>query len=151
MPRYPIPAPTPRYSIVTSFQIWGLLFIFGLLVYWLQFNGRMPSVQGWHSFVDSLNSRGGNIFILVVLSIWLFKHSMNLFYYVMGKMNAASLGPQDAPTMMALQFVTGSAGAAFGALLKTMTSQDSRGRSGDGDGDPGVNGRGVPPGKGDKS
>lgn len=106
-----------------------------LLLIWLllQLSGKMPAVHSWHQFLESFNSRGGNILILGGLSMFFFVQSMRLFYQVIDMAKAGVIKQDNAFILMALQFTTSSAfGGAFGAMLKTMTSDSGVSRKTDG-------------------
>ena len=94
---------------------------------------RLPSVQNFHSFLNSLNSRGGNILILFGAGMYFFAHSMRVFYYLFEATRQGFIAQDNAFALMGLQFATSTAfGGAFGALLKTMTGEtDSQRRNTD--------------------
>ena len=94
---------------------------------------RLPSVQGFHSFLNSLNSRGGNIMLLFGAGMYFFARSMRVFYYLFEATRQGFIAQDNAFALMGLQFATSTAfGGAFGALLKTMTGEtDSQRRNTD--------------------
>lgn len=128
-----------RYLTMTSFD-WGVIAF--ILVLWtlLQYAGKTPNLRSVKDLLISLDSKGGNIFILAVLSCFFFVHALRLFYHLLSAIMSKTLTSENAFALMGLQFVTSSAfGGAFGALLKTMSGtasleargQDERTRSGE--------------------
>jgi hypothetical protein len=101
----------------------------GLLLIFLN---KAPRISSIREFVNLLNSRGGNILALLILSIYFFSATMRLFYHALWMITSKQLDPQNAVLMMALQFCTATAfGASFGSMLKTMTGSDGQSRAGD--------------------
>jgi len=109
---------------------WQELAIVGtLLVFWLilRLTRSEPGVYSMKMFINLANSKGGNILVLLFLSVYFFRAAMNLFYHGLGLVEAGKFDSTNAVLMMALQFVTGVAfGGAFSAMLKTMSPEDSR-------------------------
>lgn len=102
-----------------------------LLVLWavLQWNNKLPSTKSIQELMSTLNSRGGNIMILTFLSWAFFKVGMALFYNILDRIADGRITPDNAVVATSIAFVTGTAfGGAFGALLKTMTGESSKGR-----------------------
>src|ERR1017187_8225960 len=98
----------------------------------MQWHGKWPSVRAWGDFVAILNSRGGNILVLVLAAVYFFRYSMILFWELLRMVSNKTVTPDNAFAMMAIQFVTtGAFGGAMGALLKTMTGESSKARSSD--------------------
>jgi len=80
----------------------------------------VPSLQSLMSFIALLNSKGGLIFVLLILWIVSFAASITLGLWALIK----GVSPQNAILMMLLSWVTGQAwGNINGALLKTMTGE----------------------------
>ena len=99
----------------------------------LQWYGKLPHLQSIIDLITAANSRGGNILILSVASIYFFSHSIRLFYLLMDYSKDGKIGQDNAFALMGLQFATSTAfGGAFGALLKTMTGENSKSRAADG-------------------
>lgn len=110
-----------------------------LLLIWvfLALRNKLPSIEGVRALVGILNSRGGNILILTMLTLTFFQASMRWFYYVMGLLQSKSITPDNAVLIAGISFVTGTAfGSAIGALLSALTGQDGRSRAGDKNGAP---------------
>lgn len=118
---------------VNEIQWWLAIGGFIALLISLKLAEKMPSTQGWHDALASLNSRGGNILILSLFSVYFFHHAMTLFYHLLDMVQNNQLKPDNAFALMALQFASATAFGGFsGALLKTMTGDSSRSRSTDG-------------------
>lgn len=118
---------------IANLVIFFILVLCGLV---LQLRGKAPKMSSMREFVNLANTRGGNIVVLSVFSIWFFQSSMRLFYYAFDEVAEKRLTVDNALIMMALQFVTGAAfGGAFGAMLKTMTGSDGQSRATDLDGE----------------
>lgn len=109
---------------INIWTIFGAVMIVMLFV--LQWFGRLPKADAVHDGITLLNSKGGNIVVLTLMSMWFFAHSVKLFYYTLDQVQRGTLQENNAFALMGLQFVTSSAfGGAFGALLKTMTATDT--------------------------
>lgn len=107
----------------------------GLFLLWLTYmlrNKLFPGEESFSGFATVINSRGGNIVLLAVMSLFFFVHSMRLIYQLIDMAKDGKIDATNAIAMMGIQFVTGSAfGGSFGALLKTMTGESSKARSSD--------------------
>lgn len=80
----------------------------------------IPSFSTLSSFMALLNSKGGLIFVLLILWIISFTASIALGLWALVK----GVSPENAILMMLLSWVTGQAwGNINGALLKTMTGE----------------------------
>lgn len=91
----------------------------------LLIRSKAPSVDSFRDFVNTWNSRGGNIIILLGLSIYSFRVGMRFFYHAIGLVSAGKLDEKSALLMLGVQWVTGSVFGLFaGALIKTMTGQE---------------------------
>jgi len=74
------------------------------------------------SKLDSLNSKGGNILALLILTILGGGMSIRLFYYLIQLSVDGKLQQDNSFALMGLTFLTNNLTGAFaGALLKTMT------------------------------
>lgn len=92
-----------------------------LLLLWFK---RLPSVDSLTDFMAALNTKGGNIFVLFVLSGYFFLTSARMFYYLIHMVIDGKLTADNSYALMGLQFLTTSAfGGAFGAMLTMMTGE----------------------------
>ena len=108
--------------------------IFFLLVWaMMQCYGKLPSMDSVQSFVTMFNSRGGNILVLSLGSVYFFKYAMYLFLHLLHLASEGKITPDNAFALMATQFLTTTAFGAFsGALLKTMTGESPAPKNGNG-------------------
>jgi hypothetical protein len=87
--------------------------------------GKLPAIGTFRDFVNVWNSRGGNIIVLLALSLYSFRVAMRFFYHVVGLISSGKLDEKSATMMLGVQFVTGSVFGLFaGALIKTMTGSE---------------------------
>ncbi len=123
------------FAELTSTQridTWIPIGFFVMLWALMQWNRRLPSTDSIQKFVAIINSRGGNIIILSVASVYFFRYSMYLFLHLLHMVQDKTITEDNAFALMAIQFVTTSAfGGAVGALLKTMTGDSSTARATD--------------------
>jgi hypothetical protein len=111
------------------FFIWAeisvVLFAAWISVFW--WFGKMPSIQTFRAFVDSLNTKGGNILILLFFAIIGAFATVRMFYYLVQLSVDGKLQQDNAYALMGLTFLTNQLTGAFvGALLKTMTGDVSQ-------------------------
>ncbi len=92
---------------------------------------KMPSLDNIKDFVAALNSRGGNLLILVCLTVWFFHAAVEFFYRTLWMIENKALTPDNALVVNGWTFITGVAfGGSFAALLKSMTGSDSKPENG---------------------
>jgi hypothetical protein len=107
---------------------WALLCALLLLL----LSRRLPAMESFERLVHLMDSRGGNIALLALLTWMFFLSGMRLIYRLLDMVSNKMLTPENAIAQVGLVFVTGTAfGGAFGALLKTLTGTASNGRSSD--------------------
>ncbi len=124
-------------DVAQRLELWIPIAFFTALWVFMQWHDKLPSVDSIQKFVAVINSRGGNILILSISSIYFFKYSMYIFMDLLSVVRDKTISEDNAFALMAIQFVTTSAfGASFGAALKTMTGDSSTGRKGDTNGTP---------------
>ena len=130
-----------RFLTMTHFD-WIMVWAFVLLFVILLWYKKLPAISSWHEFFNAVNSRGGNIVLLGILSIAFFRAAMQMFYWSMDKIVDGKLSADNAILLAGVTFVTGSAfGGAFSSMLKGMTGESSQARRADGttpDGKPGA-------------
>lgn len=104
-------------------------FISVVLVLWafMQYRGKLPSMQSFKDFADVINSAGGNILLLSVFTAWSLSIAMRTFYYLLA-LPDDRLSKADAIVTAVITFVTGSVFGLFaGALIKTLTGGKANG------------------------
>lgn len=84
-------------------------------------HGKLPSIDTITHWVELINTKGGNIFLLLLVTVAGAVSSIRLFYYLIGLSVDHKLEPKDVIAIMAITFITGTITGNFqGALLKTM-------------------------------
>lgn len=99
-----------------------------LLVYvLLAWRDKLPRISAFKDFLDSINSAGGHIFLLTLLTLWSIKIAMQFFYHILS-LPAEAFTKQQAIVTAGITFVQGTlAGTFIGALLKTMSGGKANG------------------------
>lgn len=93
----------------------------------LVFSNRLPTMESFQKFTDTINSAGGHIIILSLFSGWFFLTAMRFFLHVLG-LPDETITKHDAIIMTGVGFLTGTAfGGAWGALIKTMSGGKANG------------------------
>lgn len=93
----------------------------------LSFANRLPSMNSFKEFADIINTAGGNILLLALLTVWSIKISMQFFYHLLG------LAPEqfDKASSIVTAGITyvqgGLSGMFIGALIKTLTGGKANG------------------------
>lgn len=87
----------------------------------LSFRNKLPPMSAFKEFLDAVNSAGGHIFILLILSIWAIRIEMQFIYHVIA-LPDEDFSKHNSVIMVGLSAVqAGLAGTFTGALLKTMS------------------------------
>lgn len=109
----------PQYAML------GVLLLSYLL---LALKNRLPRMAAFKEFLDAVNSAGGHIFILTLLTAWSIKIAMQFFYHLLS-LDTETVSKADALVTAGVTFVTGTlAGTFIGALLKTMSGGRANGQ-----------------------
>lgn len=104
------------------FSILSGLVISSFFIMWW-FN-RLPSIATLEKLMDLINTRGGNICLLLAGTILGCGASLRLFYYILDLSVKGLIQQDNVFGIMSLTFVTGTVTGGFqGALLKTMTGE----------------------------
>jgi hypothetical protein len=120
------------FTVTDKLELWLPILFFTLLWAVMQWHGKLPSTQSIQEFTAVLNSRGGNILVLIIASLYFFRYSMYIFLHLLNMVKDKTITQDNAFALMAIQFITTSAfGGAMGALLKTMTGESTKARSTD--------------------
>jgi hypothetical protein len=98
----------------------GLILLIGFFV--LAWFRRLPSIQQVHEALDLINTKGGNIALLLFGTLIGGAASLRLFYYIIQLSVDGKIQQDNVFSIMSLSFITGTiTGNFMGALLKTMT------------------------------
>ena len=104
---------------------YGMVLIFVLILCVMIWYNKLPPVSSLRDFVNIWNSRGGNILMLIYLTVYALRVSMRLIYHFVDLISEGKLDEKSAIMMVAVSFVTGSVFGLFsGALIKTMTGTE---------------------------
>jgi len=109
---------------MTYFFYWAEAGVLGLAILFAVFwwSDKIPSIETISRFVEVLNTKGGNILILLFMSVIGAFATLRMFYYLTQLSVDGKLQQDNAYALMALAFLTNQlTGAFIGALLKTMT------------------------------
>jgi hypothetical protein len=114
-------------NVMQHLTRWDFYFTFLVAVYvLLKMTNNLPAVESIRRLMSALDDRGGNIVVLVALTVWFFAQAIYMFYFAINMIGSGKIDGKDAVLLMGLQFVTGVAfGGSFGALLKTLNGQVS--------------------------
>jgi hypothetical protein len=119
-------------TVIDRLELWIPVLVCFMTWVVMQWNDKLPSTKSIQHFVSIINSRGGNIVILTIASVYFFRYSMYIFMDLLNMVKDKTISEDNAFALMAIQFVTTSAfGGSMGALLKTMTGESSTARSTD--------------------
>ena len=95
------------------------LYLFGM------WKDKLPSTAAIRDIVNILDSKGGNILILVTLMMYFF-HRTEQFYYAVTQLIAeGKIANDNGVALNALLFCTGAFGSVLGAFLKATTGTDT--------------------------
>jgi hypothetical protein len=95
--------------------------IFLAVLYW---TNKLPSLETIQKFSLIADSRGGNILILLVLTVLFFLVSIGFAYFVMDALIDQKLTQENTLALLLVNWLTGGVfGAALGALIKTLHSE----------------------------
>jgi hypothetical protein len=98
-----------------------LVILFFVAIVALALAKKLPTVQGFSDFVHVLNTPGGLILVLGIMTMVFFEAAIRMFYHCIYLVTQGKLDEKSAVLMMGIQFVTGAAfGGAAGVLYKTM-------------------------------
>src|SRR5260370_40580904 len=102
----------PQYTLIAAV-------ILSYLV--LSFAGRLPSMSSFKEFADIINSAGGNILLLTLLTVWSIKIAMQFFYHLLG-LDPAQFDKSSSIITAGITFLQGRISGMFiDALLKTLS------------------------------
>jgi hypothetical protein len=104
---------------------YGTVLAFVLIWAFLQYREKLPPVASFRDFVNIWNSRGGNILVLLALTIYSLRISMRLIYHFVALISEGKIDEKSAIIMVSVSWLTGGVFGLFaGALIKTMTGSE---------------------------
>ncbi len=84
--------------------------------------GRLPSLDSWVHFLESFNTKGGNLFLLSMFTLLFSTISIRSYLYIIDLSVHGQVQQDNTYALQMVQWVTGGLTIGFmGALLKTMT------------------------------
>jgi hypothetical protein len=114
-------------QLVYKPELIGLMLFF-VALFVMMWKKRLPSVDSFGKFIALWDTRGGNIVILSLFSVWAIDLAVRFGYYTMHAIIQSSVYgkplPADLPSQLLFSYLTTSVGSNFtGALIKTMTGE----------------------------
>ena len=115
-----------------EFLTWGweqyaILAVILAIYLCLALRNKLPSMGAFKDFLDAVNSVGGHIFLLTLLTVWSIKIAMQFFYHLLS-LPQEQIDKGSAIITAGLTFVQGTlVGMFVSALLKTMTGGKANG------------------------
>lgn len=111
-----------------GWQQYAIIGVLMLCYMVLAFRNKLPPMSAFKDFLDSVNSSGGHIFMLLILTVWSIRIAMQFFYHLLN-MPASEFDKDNALITAGITFVQGTlAGTFIGALLKTMSGGKANGQ-----------------------
>jgi hypothetical protein len=93
----------------------------------LSFANKLPTMNSFKEFADIINTAGGNILLLSLLTVWSIKIAMQFFYHLLG-MDPAQFDKASSIVTAGITYVQGGLSGMFiGALIKTLTGGKANG------------------------
>lgn len=93
----------------------------------LSFAGRLPSMNSFKDFADIINTAGGNIILLSLLTVWSIKIAMQFFYHLLA-LPPEQFDKASSIVTAGITYVQGGLSGMFiGALIKTLTGGKANG------------------------
>jgi hypothetical protein len=111
----------PQYSLIAALIVSYLM---------LSFANKLPSMKAFKDFADTIDSAGGNIILLTLLTVWSIKIAMQFFYHLLG-LPADQFDKANSIITAGITYVQGGLSGMFiGALIKTLTGGKANGGGG---------------------
>ena|ERR1700690_3515576 len=88
--------------------------------------GRLPSMESLQKFVTILDTKGGNILVLVLLALYFFHDATVMYYVLIDKIKDGTIATDNGIALNGLMFATGAFSGVSGALLKVMSGADPK-------------------------
>jgi hypothetical protein len=107
-------------AIEAHLALFALIILYGILAA----KHLLPSISSLQGFADLLNSKGGNILVLLILSLLFFETGVRMIYWCLERAIEGKLNADNAVMMMGVTFITGSCfGGSFSSMLKVMSGE----------------------------
>jgi len=100
----------------------AFLLVYAALLYF----GKLPSMESTQKFVTMLDTKGGNILVLVALALYFFHDAQVMYYVVIDKIKDGTITADNGIALNGLMFATGAFSGVSGALLKVMSGADPK-------------------------
>lgn len=101
---------------------WALAALFVGAFFW--WKGKFPSIETFAKFIELINTKGGNILVLLLVSLIGTYTSVRFLYYIVQLSVDGKLQQDNSFALLAISFLTNTlTGAFIGAMLKTMTGE----------------------------
>jgi hypothetical protein len=108
----------PQYALIAAIMLSYLV---------LSFANRLPSMNSFKEFADIINSAGGNIILLALLTVWSIKIAMQFFYHILA-LPPDQFDKASSIITAGITYVQGGLSGMFlGALIKTLTGGKANG------------------------
>lgn len=108
-----------RYDIL--YIAAGIVLLYAFMAY----RKVLPSVQAVQDLATLVNTKGGNILVLLFLTMVFFFTGVGLIYWALNRMQEGKLAADNAVLMMGLSWVLGTAfGGSFSSMLKVMSGEN---------------------------
>lgn len=108
-----------KYDFVCIIAVLAVLYLV------MAYRHLLPSVISIQELANTVNTKGGNILVLLTLTLIFFFTGMGLIYWSLNRMNEGKLSADNAVLMMALSWILGTAfGGAFSSMLKVMSGEN---------------------------
>ena len=88
--------------------------------------GKLPSMDSLQRFATVLDTKGGNIIVLVALALYFFHDAQVMYYIVIDKIKDGTITADNGIALNGLMFATGAFSGVSGALLKVMSGQEPK-------------------------
>lgn len=108
------------YHYEIHVTLFALLIMYGAFAYLK----LLPSMGVLHDFSSMIDTKGGNILILVVLVFYFYHDTARTYVHLLELINTGKITADNGIALNALTFSTGAFGAVSGALLKVMSGSE---------------------------
>lgn len=112
------------------FDRYDLLFVgVGLIIMYVVMSYRhtLPSIGAVQELANVVNTKGGNILVLLFLTLIFFFTGIGIIYWALNRMLEGKLSADNAVLMMGLSWILGTAfGGSFSSMLKVMSGEDPK-------------------------